>query len=276
MSDAVIAVLLGLVEGFTEYLPISSTGHLILFGEAFRFTGEKAKIFEVVIQLGAILSVVFLFRNRFTALFSGLQYDLQKPSEALRQGLRGSAGIFKLGLTTAPAVVLGFLFRKEIKAHLFAPLPVAIAFAVGGLLILFVERKELAHQRDGVESLTWKQSLIIGCVQCLALWPGMSRSASAIIGGMLSGLTRKAAAEFSFLAAVPILGLAALHDLVEAAHVFTYEDLKLVAIGFVVAFFSALVSVKWFIGLVSKWSLKPFAYYRLAVAVVVVAILSVL
>jgi undecaprenyl-diphosphatase len=151
---------------------------------------------------------------------------------------------------------------------------VAIAFAVGALLILFVEHKELAPQRDEIESLTWKQSLIIGCVQCLALWPGMSRSASAIIGGMLSGLTRKAAAEFSFLVAVPILGLAALHDLVEAVRVFTYEDLKLVEIGFVVSFFAALVSVKWFIGLVSRWSLKPFAYYRLAVAVFVIVMLS--
>lgn len=269
MSDAVIAVLLGLVEGFTEYLPISSTGHLILFGEAFQFTGEKAKTFEVVIQLGAILSVLFLFKERFVGLFTGLRASLRHPSDALRPGLVGAAGLFKLGLTTAPAVILGFLFRKEIKAHLFAPLPVAIAFAVGALLILFVEHKELAPQREEVESLTWKQSLIIGCVQCLALWPGMSRSASAIIGGMLCGLTRKAAAEFSFLVAVPILALAALHDLVEAARVFTYDDLKLVAIGFIVSFFSALVSVKWFIGLVSRWSLKPFAYYRLAVAVFV-------
>jgi len=274
VSDAVIAVLLGLVEGVTEYLPISSTGHLILFGEALQFTGEKAKTFEVVIQLGAILSVLFLFKERFVGLFTGLRASLEHPRDALRPGLVGAAGLFKLGLTTAPAVILGFLFRKEIKAHLFAPLPVAIAFAVGALLILFVEHKELAPQREEVESLTWKQSLIIGCVQCLALWPGMSRSASAIIGGMLCGLTRKAAAEFSFLVAVPILALAALHDLVEAVRVFTYEDLKLVAIGFVVSFLSALVSVKWFIGLVSRWSLKPFAYYRLAVAVFVIVMLS--
>lgn len=273
MSETIIAIILGVVEGVTEYLPISSTGHLILFGEALQFTGEKAKSFDVVIQLGAILSVLILFRERFVGLFSNLREAVTRPSVVFEPGIFGAAGLVKLALTTMPAVVLGFAFRHKIKEHLFAPLPVAIAFAVGAFLILLVEDRQSDDRRRGIEELTWQQSLCIGFVQCLALWPGMSRSASAIIGGMWVGLSRKSAAEFSFLVAVPILMLAALHDMVEIARVFSYEDLKLVAIGFVVSFFCALVTVRAFIGLVSRWSLRPFAYYRLAVAAVVLFLL---
>ncbi len=273
MSETALAIILGLVEGITEYLPISSTGHLILFGEALQFTGEKAKSFDVVIQLGAILSVLVLFRERFVGLFSNLKEGLANPSLAFGSGIFGIAGIWKLGVTTAPALVLGFLFRHEIKAHLFAPMPVAIAMAVGAILILVVEDRGTKGYKHEIEELTWQQAFIIGCVQCLALWPGMSRSASAIIGGMLVGLSRKSAAEFSFLAAVPILAIAALHDMVQVARVFSYDELTLVAIGFVVSFLSALVTVKWFIGLVSRWSLKPFAYYRLAVAATVIGLM---
>lgn len=273
MSDTALAIVLGLVEGITEYLPISSTGHLILFGEALQFTGEKAKSFDVVIQLGAILSVLVLFRERFVGLFSNLREGIANPSIALGSGMFGVAGIWKLGVATAPAVVLGFFFRHQIKAHLFAPLPVAIAMAVGAFLILAVEDLGTKRYKHEIEELTWQQAFIIGCVQCLALWPGMSRSASAIIGGMLVGLSRKSAAEFSFLAAVPILAIAALHDMVEVVRVFSYDELTLVAIGFVVSFLSALVTVKLFIGLVSRWSLKPFAYYRIAVAALVFVLL---
>lgn len=273
MSDTVTAVILGLVEGITEYLPISSTGHLILFGEALQFTGDKAKSFDVVIQLGAILSVLVLFRERFVGLFGDLREGFAKPDLMWQPGMYGVAGLCKLAIVSLPALVIGFLFRHQIKEHLFAPLPVAIALAVGAVLILLVERSAISRQRREVEELTWQQSLLIGCVQCLALWPGMSRSASAIVGGMLSGLSRKSAAEFSFLAAVPILSVAALHDLVEVVRVFSYEDMKLVAIGFVISFVSALVTMKWFIGLVSRWSLRPFAYYRIAVAVLVIFLL---
>ncbi len=274
MSDAVTAVVLGLVEGITEYLPISSTGHLILFGEALQFTGDKAKSFDVVIQLGAILSVLVLFRSRFVALVGDLKQGLRSPAAMTEPGVYGVAGLFKLALTSLPALVLGFVFRHQIKQHLFAPLPVACALAVGAVLILLLERSVLARQRREIEQLTWQQSVVIGVIQCLALWPGMSRSASTIIGGMLVGLSRKSAAEFSFLAAVPILSIAALHDLVEVVRVFSYHDLKLVAIGFVVSFVSALVTMKWFIRLVSHWSLKPFAYYRLCVAALVLFLLS--
>lgn len=273
MSETLIAVILGLVEGITEYLPISSTGHLILFNEALQFTGERAKNFDIVIQLGAILSVLVLYRERFLSLIPDLKEFRRNPRSCVAPGLYGLAGIIKLGLVSMPALILAFLFGKQIKHYLFAPLPVAIALAVGALLILIVERSKLVGQQRQVEELTWQQSIVIGVVQCLALWPGMSRSASAIIGGLLVGLSRRSAAEFSFLAAVPILSAAALHDLIEAVRVFSYQDLKLVAIGFVVSFFSALVTMRWFIGIVSRWSLKPFAYYRLVVAALVVYLL---
>ncbi len=273
MSETLIAVILGLVEGITEYLPISSTGHLILFNEALQFTGERAKNFDIVIQLGAILSVLVLYRERFLSLIPDLKELRRNPRSCVAPGLYGLAGILKLGLVSMPALILAFLFGKQIKYYLFAPLPVAIALAVGALLILIVERSKLVGQQRQVEELTWQQSIVIGVVQCLALWPGMSRSASAIIGGLLVGLSRRSAAEFSFLAAVPILSAAALHDLIEAVRVFSYQDLKLVAIGFVVSFFSALVTIRWFIGIVSRWSLKPFAYYRLVVAALVVYLL---
>jgi undecaprenyl-diphosphatase len=274
VSETIIAIILGLVEGITEYLPISSTGHLILFNEALQFTGDRAKNFDIVIQLGAILSVLVLFRERFVALLPDQKEWQHNRQLAFAPGMYGVAGIVKLGLVSAPALAVGFLFGKQIKHYLFAPLPVAIALAVGALLILIVESLKLSQQQQRqLEELTWKQSLVIGCVQCLALWPGMSRSASAIIGGMVVGLSRRSAAEFSFLAAVPVLTVAALHDLVEAVRIFSYEDLKLVAIGFVVSFFSALITMRWFIGIVSRWSLRPFAYYRLVVAALVVFLL---
>jgi undecaprenyl-diphosphatase len=273
MTDTTTAIILGIVEGVTEYLPVSSTGHLILFGEALQFTGDKAKSFDIVIQLGAILSVLVLFRERFVGLFSDIGEGLKKPATALEPGIFGVAGIFKLALVSFPALAVGFIFRHKIKEHLFAPLPVAIALAVGALLILVVERSGVTKRTREVEQLTWQQSLVIGIVQCLALWPGMSRSASTIIGGMFVGLSRRSAAEFSFLAAVPVLSIAALHDLVEAVRVFSYEDMKLVAIGFVISFISAFITMRWFIRLVSVWTLRPFAYYRLCVAALVIFLL---
>ncbi len=274
MSETVIAIILGIVEGVTEYLPISSTGHLVLTGEALSFTGDRAKTFEVVIQLGAILSVLVLYRDRFLSLLRGFEPGAFTKNKLLEDGMFGMAGIVKLGLVSAPALVIGALFGKFIKSHLFAPLPVAAALAVGAIVILFVEGTQRTDEGQHVEELTCKQALLIGCFQCFALWPGMSRSGSAIIGGMLMGLSRRSAAEFSFLAAVPVLAAAALHDLFEAAATFSYEDLKLVGIGFGVSFITALVAVKWFIRLVSHMSLRPFAYYRLVLAALVLYLAS--
>jgi undecaprenyl-diphosphatase len=273
VSETLIAIILGLVEGITEYLPVSSTGHLILFGDMLEFEGEKAKTFDVVIQLGAILSVVWLYRARFLELFKGLGSSMRDPASVLAPGMKGAAGICKLGLVTGPALVIGALFGSRIKEHLFNSTSVAIALAVGAVMILLVERFASFRGDADAESLTWKKSIVIGCVQCLALWPGMSRSASAIVGGMVVGLSRKAAAEFSFLAAVPILAAAAAHDLFKASATFSAEEMKLVAIGFGISFITALLTVKWFIGMVSRWSLRPFAYYRLVVAALVLLLL---
>jgi undecaprenyl-diphosphatase len=269
VSETVIAIILGVVEGLTEYLPISSTGHLVLTGEALSFTGDRAKTFEVVIQLGAILSVMVLYRERFLSLFSGLRAGMISKRSWFQDGIFGVSGIVKLGLVSAPALLIGALCGRAIKEHLFSPLPVAAALACGAVVILLVERSRHTDEGQHLEELTWKQAVAIGLFQCFALWPGMSRSGAAIIGGMVMGLSRRSAAEFSFLAAVPVLAAAALHDLFEASATFTYDDLKLVGIGFVVSFITALIAVKWFIGLVSHVSLRPFAYYRLGLAALV-------
>jgi undecaprenyl-diphosphatase len=260
---------LGVVEGVTEYLPISSTGHLILFGEALQFTGDKAKSFEVIIQVGAILSVLILYKERFFALFR----NLGDTSTALAPGIDGLRGMVKLAATTLPALVMGALFQHTIKEKLFTPLAVALAAAFGAIVILIIEGKKTNDEGRGIEDLTLRQAIVIGCIQCFALWPGMSRSGSAIIGGMLAGLNRRAAAEYSFLAAVPVLAAAAAHDLLKALPTLDVHDAGLLAIGFVVSFVTALVTVKWFIGIVSRYSLRPFAYYRLALAALVLFLL---
>ncbi len=272
MSDYLIAIILGVVEGVTEFLPISSTGHLILTGNALEFNGDKSKIFNVVIQVGAILSVLVLYRERFKGLFEGA-LDRGYLHDIWRPGLKGAAGMLKLGMVTFPILAIGFLSKDFIKGTLFYPFPVAIALAVGALIILMIERRSQAEKGFDADMLTWQQALVIGLVQCCALWPGMSRAASAIIGGMLIGFNRKAAAEFSFIAAVPALTAAAAADFLGSIHILTAHDLELIAIGFVVSFFTALVSVRWFIGVVSRWSLRPFAYYRLAVAAIVLGLL---
>jgi undecaprenyl-diphosphatase len=272
VSDYLIAIVMGIVEGVTEFLPISSTGHLILTGNALKFNDDKAKIFNVVIQVGAILSVVVLYRDRFRGLFDGI-FGRQYLDGVWNPGLKGSAGMLKLAMVTFPILAIGLLFKSFIKERLFYPFPVALAFATGALIILLVERRNQAEKGFDAEVLTWRQALVIGLVQCLALWPGMSRSASAIIGGMFIGFNRKAAAEFSFIAAVPALAAASAADFLGSIHILNAHDLELIAIGFVVSFFTALVSVKWFIGIVSRWSLRPFAYYRLTVAAIVLVLL---
>ncbi len=269
MSEYLIALILGIVEGLTEFLPISSTGHLVLTGNMLEFAEEKAKIFNVVIQVGAISSVLVLYRERFKGLFSGIT-DRRYLEDMWRPGLKGAAGMLKLAMVTFPILAIGFLFKDFIKAKLLYPFPVALAFAVGAVIILLIERRNQAHEGFDADALTWQQALLIGLIQCMALWPGMSRSASAIIGGMLIGFNRKAAAEFSFIAAVPALAAASAAEFLGSIHTMTNHDLELIAIGFVVSFFTALVSVKWFIGLVSRWTLRPFAYYRLVVATIVI------
>lgn len=266
MSDTVIAIIQGIVEGLTEFLPVSSTGHLILTGEALQFTGPKAHSFEVIIQVGAILAVVVLYFRRFT----GLLADGTSVKRLFAPGLTGAAGIGKLALATIPALFLGALLHKTIKHYLFAPLPVAAALFVGGVIILMIERGKRGEVGISADEITSKQAFLIGCIQCLAMWPGMSRSGTVIIGAMLLGLHRRAATEFSFLAAVPVLAAAAAKDAKDALPTLSSHDTYLLAIGLITSFVTALLTVKVFTAMVSKMTLIPFGYYRIVLAVVVV------
>src|SRR5262245_1913488 len=190
-----IAVVMGIVEGLTEFLPISSTGHLIIAGHMLGFVGEKAASFEVAIQLGAILSVVYLYWRRFLGLIPSKASSMSEPPSALL----GWSGLWRIAAATFPALLVGYLARHSIKERLFNPEAVTLALAVGGVAILLVERLSLPRRSSALETLTMSQALGVGLFQILALWPGTSRAAATIVGGMLLGLDRKAAAEFSFL-----------------------------------------------------------------------------
>ncbi len=264
--ENLLAALMGVVEGLTEFLPVSSTGHLILAGH---YTGfdqllgkETADAFEIVIQLGAILAVVAAYPGRFVGL---LRFKDNR-------GLTGLRGIGLLVITSIPAAIVGLLVHKAIEKHLFNNMTVAAALAVGALWILAVEYYRPQTKVDGVDSLTWREALSIGLFQCLALWPGMSRSASTILGGMMSGVERKTATEYSFFAAVPIMIAATLFKFCDfyrhQAH-FDVAQMQVFAIGFVVSFIFAWIAVKGFIHFLSRHTLVPFAWYRLAVSAAV-------
>ena len=259
-----VAVILGVVEGLTEFLPVSSTGHLVLAGHALGFTGAAADTFEVAIQLGAILAVVVAYWPRF--------WGLVRP--AGDGGFQGARGILLLAITTLPALVAGGLLHGTIKRHLFNPTTVAIGLAVGGVAILVVEQLRLRPRTESLEEMTWRQAGWVGVCQCLAMWPGVSRSACTILGGMGSGLGRRAATEYSFFAAVPVICAATLYDLDKArrADLLRVEDLPFWSVGLVVSFASAYLAIRLFVRLVATHTLRPFAFYRLVVAAVVLAV----
>ena len=214
------ALLMGIVEGLTEFLPVSSTGHLILAGSLLSFQGEKIKVFEVVIQTGAMLAIVVEYRRRFTDVLVGI-------------GSNPTARKFVANLFVAflPAAFLGLAFGSLIKSHLFKPLPVAVAFVVGGLIILWVERRQFTAQIQSVDEMGWRDALKVGCAQAFALIPGTSRSGATIIGGMLFGLSRGAATEFSFFLAVPTLVAAGGYDLWKHRSLLSFEDFGMFATG---------------------------------------------
>ncbi|MEN6449879.1 MAG: undecaprenyl-diphosphate phosphatase [Thermoguttaceae bacterium] len=257
-----LAALMGVIEGLTEFLPISSTGHLVLATYFSGFThamGEKfTDAFTIIIQLGAILAIVAAYPRRFTGL---LRWNDNR-------GFQGLRGIGLLLVTTIPASIVGFLTHHFIKDKLFHPIPVATALAVGAIWILATERWRPKPRVEGVDSLTWREALSIGVFQCFSLWPGMSRAASTILGGMISGVERKTATEYSFFAAVPIMVAATAFELRNS-----YKDLAghfdIVAIGFVVSFIVAWLAVKGFIWFLGRYTLVPFGWYRLALAAVV-------
>lgn len=266
LMDILIAVILGIVEGLTEFIPVSSTGHLILVGHLLSFKGRMSETFDVVIQLGAILAVVILYRRRFIGLLP--KKDWMNWSRR-NVGFIGFQGCFLLGLTTLPALVIGKLAYKSIKAHLFNPISVAIALAVGGIGIVVAENLHRKTKADSLDRIKWPQALYIGLFQCLSMWPGISRAGATIIGGLLNGLDRKTAAEYSFLAAVPVMIAATGYDLYKNWSQFQGGDFLLLAIGFFVSFVVAYFTVAAFIRILQRWTLKPFAWYRLALAPVV-------
>jgi undecaprenyl-diphosphatase len=256
------AALLGVVEGLTEFLPISSTGHLILAGSLLGFAGDKEKLFDVVIQTGAMFAVIWFYRVRIGKVIAGLATE---P--------KARRFVTNVLIAFLPAVVLGLAFGKYIKSHLFKPVPVAIAFVVGGLIILWVE----AHQRragaqvrvEDIDELTGVDALKLGLAQTFALIPGTSRSGATIIGGMLFGLSRKAATEFSFFLAIPTLIGAGAYDAYKYRALLSADDLPLFGVGLVVSFISALVCVRWLIRYVAAHTFVPFAWYRLAFGAIV-------
>ncbi|MBU0952655.1 MAG: undecaprenyl-diphosphate phosphatase [Elusimicrobia bacterium] len=246
------AVVLGIVEGLTEFLPISSTGHLILAGEALHFSGETAKLFEVFIQLGAILAVLWIYRAKCLSLV----VRFPKDKQAQRFGV-------SLLIAFLPAAIVGLVVHKAIKQYLFGPVTVAIALIVGGLVILFIERQKHSNKVEQMEDITFKIALAVGLAQVLALFPGVSRSGATIMGGLLAGMSRKASTEFSFFLAIPTMLAATLFDLAKSYSLLSFSDFQMLAIGFVFAFLSALWVITWLIKFVSTHDFKPFAYYRI-------------
>jgi undecaprenyl-diphosphatase len=252
------ALILGVVEGLTEFLPISSTGHLIIASDLLDFHDEKGKVFEIAIQTGAMLAVVWEYRARFARALTGLTSD-------------PVAQRFVLNLVVAfvPAAVLGLVFGSLIKAHLFRPVPVALAFVVGAVIILWVERTPRRPRVESVDDMTWKDALKVGIAQSAALIPGTSRSGATIIGGMLFGLSRRAATEFSFFLAVPTLVAAGAYDLVKHRALLSAADLPVFSVGLVTSFISAFVCVRWLIRYIATHDFTIFAWYRIVFGAIV-------
>lgn len=256
MDNLLVALILSVVEGITEFLPVSSSGHLILMGDILHFTGQKAATFEVVIQLGAIMAVVVLYWKRF--------WGLVRPQPYRR--FAGARGIMLLFLTSLPACILGLLLHSMIKNYLFRPSTVLAALVAGAICMILVERRVGKPKCVSLDELTPTMALGIGFAQCLALWPGFSRSAATIMGGMLLGAKRSVSAEYSFIAAVPIMLAATGYDLLKSFHLFTSADIPFFAVGMLGAFISALLAVKIFVALLGRTTLVPFALYRIFLA----------
>jgi undecaprenyl-diphosphatase len=253
------AAIMGVVEGLTEFLPISSTGHLILAGALLHFDDEKAKVFDIAIQTGAILAVIIVFWQNIRATLVAL------PTQ--RNAQRFAANVL---IAFLPAVVLGLLFGKMIKEHLFTPYVVASTFILGGLVILWAEKRPQEKVRiHELDSMGWKDALKVGLVQCLAMIPGTSRSGATIIGGMLLGLSRKTATDFSFYLAIPTLIGAGAYSLYKERALLTMADLPLFGVGLVFSFLSAWLCVRWLLRYISTHSFTPFAWYRIAFGIVV-------
>lgn len=261
LTLAIKVVIMGIVEGLTEFLPISSTGHLILAGSLLDFTGDKVKVFEIVIQAGAMLAVCWEYRVRIFRVIVDFSSDI-------------AARRFVLNLAVAflPAVVLGLIFGKAIKEHLFKPVPVALAFIIGAFIILIVERRNrriLTPRVDSVDDMSVTDALKVGLAQCFALIPGTSRSGASIIGAMAFGLSRRAATEFSFFLAIPTLFGATIYSLYKERDLLSAADLPMFGLGAFAAFVSAFLCVRWLLRFISTHDFTVFAWYRIVFGVLV-------
>lgn len=262
MDNSLIALLLGLVEGLTEFLPISSTGHLILAGALLGYQNEKSKVFEIIIQTGAMFAIVWEYRARFLSVATGVFKHRESQQ-------------FLINVIVAfmPAAVLGLLFGSVIKKYLFSALPVAFAFIIGGVVILWVERSAHVRERERVrtvEAMTWRDALNVGLAQALALIPGTSRSGATIIGGRLLGLSRQVATEFSFFLAVPTLMAAGAYTLYKNRALLSASDMEFFSIGFIAAFISAFLCVRWLLHYITRHDFSVFAWYRIVFGLVVI------
>jgi undecaprenyl-diphosphatase len=257
------AILLGIVEGLTEFLPVSSTGHLILLIDLLKFEAPKGKVFEITIQLGAILAICWLYRRKITTVILGL------PTQAAAQK-------FTLNLLLAflPAMVIGVLAHSIIKQHLFSPFVVSVMLILGGIAILGIEKMRPTPEVLSVEKMDWKMAVKIGFFQCLAMIPGTSRSGATIMGALWLGLERKAAAEFSFFLAIPTMFAATAYDLYKNWAVLSVENVTVIALGFLAAFITALIVVKATVAFIGKHGFAPFAYYRIVLGLGMLAMLS--
>lgn len=253
------ALIMGLVEGVTEFLPISSTGHLIITGELINFwTKEKRDVFEVAIQFGAILAVCYEYRERIFSVLRGLT-------------TQASAQRFAINVAVAflPAAVIGFFAISAIKAYLFNPVSVALAFIVGAFIILWLEKRQHEVRVNSIDDIHWSDALKIGFAQCLAMIPGTSRSGATIMGGIYFGLERKVATEFSFFLAIPTMFAATFYDVFKHRHEFVLPDMPVFAVGFVVSFVSALFVIRGLIRYISRHDFTVFAWYRIAFGIVI-------
>ena len=257
---AVQALILGIVEGLTEFLPISSTGHQIIVADLLNFGGERAMAFNIIIQLGAILAVVWEFRRKILDVVTGL------PTQR-------NAQRFTINLLIAfmPAVVLGVIFADLIHEYLFNPITVATALVVGGLVMLWAERRQHEIHANSVDEISWKDALKVGFAQCLAMIPGTSRSGSTIIGGLLFGLSRKTATEFSFFLAMPTMVGAAVYSGYKYRNLFQPDDLPVFAVGFITSFIFAMIAVRGLLNFIANHSYPAFAWYRIAFVLVILA-----
>jgi len=261
MTDPALLVhgiVLGIVEGLTEFLPVSSTGHLILVGQLLGFNDDKGKVFEIAIQFAAILAVVWEYRARLAHTLTSITSEPASSRLAIN-----------LIVAFLPAAILGFLFLKQIKSYLFNPIVVASAFIIGGFLILWAERRQHVIHAESIDDMTWRDALKVGFAQALAMIPGTSRSGATIIGGLFFGLSRRAATEFSFFLAIPTMFAATFYDVYKNRDLFSMDDIALFAVGGTVSFISAFIAVRGLIRFISRHDFTIFAWYRIAFGIIV-------